>query len=106
MQVAWVQVGPFGAQNPPPDPPQSRGIGTPRGLGSSEREKLKPVMDSLHGRALGAAALLVASMRYDGVPDFCFSQGFMKSLAACGDTLPYSALNRSFLGCDTKSMLS
>ncbi len=58
-------MGPFGAQNPPPDPPQGRsGTGTPRGLVASERDKLKPVMDSVHGRALGIAALLVASTRF------------------------------------------
>lgn len=60
------QMGPFGAQSPPADPPQGcshRGSGTPRGLGASEREKLKPAMDAVHGHALGAAALLVASTR-------------------------------------------
>ncbi|CAL8466413.1 g5949 [Coccomyxa elongata] len=63
-------VGPFGAQTPPLEPPQGRsGTGTPRGLGGTERDKLKPVMDSVHGRALGTAALLVASTRLAlGVP--------------------------------------
>lgn len=43
--------------------------GTPRGLGASNKDKLKPVIDTVHGAALGVAALLVAANRLPlGVP--------------------------------------
>ena len=53
------QHQPFG-----PSAPAGHSPATPRALATqAEVERIKPVMDALHGNALGAAALLVASTR-------------------------------------------
>ncbi|KAK9820084.1 hypothetical protein WJX72_005985 [[Myrmecia] bisecta] len=62
-------AGPYGAQNPHPEPLNTGGPGTPRGLNAGDKDKLKPAMDLVHGCSLGTAALLVASTRLPlGVP--------------------------------------